>query len=45
MDIVEEAVGLIKSLWNQWKNFHLPWMLMDFGSAPLWLILLDHCCN
>lgn len=41
MDIVEEAVGLTKSLLNQWKN----WMLMDFRSGPLWLILLDHCCN
>lgn len=45
MYIVEKAVGLIKSLLNQWKNFHLLWMLMDFGSGPLWLILLDHCRN
>lgn len=35
MDVVEEAVGLIKSLLTQWKNFHLLWMLMDFGSGPL----------
>lgn len=45
MDIVEEAVALIKSLLNQWENLHLLWMLMDFRSGPLWLILLDHCCN
>lgn len=45
MDIVEKAVGLIKSLLNQWKNFHFPWILMGFGSCPLRLILLDHCHN